>query len=186
MPEVSADSSRGKSRLPTSMVRVTGSAEVEAEHPAGRKELHAVSDNGGEPFRIRPALVLDTNIVLDLFVFNDAASIPLKTALEAREIDWLATQPMRDELARVLAYPQIVPRLNFYNLTAEHVLASFDRHARITGVATKASVTCSDADDQKFIDLAVAHQALLLSKDQHVLSMNKRLLAQGIRAQSAM
>ena len=132
------------------------------------------------------SLVLDTNIVLDLFVFNDAASAPLKTALEARELDWLATPPMRDELARVLAYPQIVPRLKFYQLSAEDVLNAFDRHARITAIPAKASVTCSDADDQKFIDLAVAHQALLLSKDRHVLSMRKRLLAQKIRAQAAM
>ena len=49
----------------------------------------------------------------------------------------------------------------------------------------KAGRTCRDVDDQKFIDLAVAHQALLLSKDQHV-PMQKRLLAQGIRAQAAM
>ena len=132
------------------------------------------------------SIVLDTNIVLDLFVFNDAASAPLKAALETGEMNWLATQPMRDELARVLAYPQIIPRLNFYRLTAQDVLAAFDQHARITEVAAKASVTCSDADDQKFIDLAVAHQALLLSKDQHLLSMRKRLLAHGIRAQAAM
>ncbi|HQS30531.1 MAG: putative toxin-antitoxin system toxin component, PIN family [Polaromonas sp. 39-63-203] len=134
----------------------------------------------------RQPLVLDTNIVLDLFVFKDAASAPLKTALEAGEFDWLATPLMRDELARVLAYPQIVPRLNFYQLTAENVLAAFDHHARIVAVAPKSPVTCSDADDQKFIDLAVAHEALLLSKDQHVLSMRKRLLAHGIRAQAAM
>ena len=132
------------------------------------------------------SLVLDTNIVLDVFVFNDAASAPLKQALLAGEVQWLATQAMRDELARVLAYPQIVPRLKFYQLTAEDVLVTFDQHARITEVPAKASVTCSDADDQKFIDLAVAHQALLLSKDQHVISMRKRLLAQGIRAQAAM
>ena len=132
------------------------------------------------------SLVLDTNIVLDVFVFNDAASAPLKQALLAGEVQWLATQAMRDELARVLAYPQIVPRLKFYQLTAEDVLVTFDQHARITEVPAQASVTCRDADDQKFIDLAVAHQALLLSKDQHVLSMRKRLLAQGIRAQAAM
>ena len=134
---------------------------------------------------IQPAVVIDTNIVLDLLVFSDAASAHLKTALEARELDWLATPPMRDELARVLAYPQIVPRLNFYRLTAEDVLAAFDQHTQIVQIAPKASVTCRDADDQKFIDLAVAHQALLLSKDQHVLSMRKRLLAHGIRAQAA-
>ena len=51
---------------------------------------------------------------------------------------------------------------------------------------TQANVTCSDAKDQKFIDLAIAHLALLLSKDQHVLSMQKRLLAKVIRAQAAM
>ena len=134
---------------------------------------------------IQPAVVIDTNIVLDLLVFSDAASAHLKTALEARELDWLATPPMRDELARVLAYPQIVPRLNFYQLTAEDVLAAFDQHTQIVQISPKSPVTCSDADDQKFIDLAVAHQALLLSKDQHVLSMRKRLLAHGIRAQAA-
>jgi predicted nucleic acid-binding protein len=48
------------------------------------------------------------------------------------------------------------------------------------------NLTCSNADDQKFIDLAVAHQALLLSEDQHVLLMKKRLLAQEIRARAAM
>ena len=133
----------------------------------------------------RQPVVLDTNIVLDVFVFNDALAQPLKKALEAGELDWLATQAMRDELERVLAYPQIIPRLAFYGLSAGDVLAAFDRHARLTEVAAKAGVTCSDPDDQKFIDLAVAGKALLLSKDQHVLSMKKRLLAQGVRAQPA-
>ncbi len=130
-------------------------------------------------------MVLDTNIVLDLWVFNDAAAQPLQTALEAGTLDWIATQAMRDELARVLDYPQIVPRLVFYQITAEQVLAQFDRHSRLLAVAVKARLTCSDPDDQKFIDLAVAGQALLLSKDRHVLSMSKRLLALGVRAQAA-
>ena len=113
------------------------------------------------------------------------AALPLRAALEAGELDWLATQAMRDELARVLDYPQILPRLNFYKLSASDVLAAFDRHARLREAAPKASVTCSDADDQKFIDLAISHRALLLSKDRHVLSMSKRLLVQGVRVQAA-
>ena len=131
-------------------------------------------------------IVLDTNIVLDVFVFNDAAAKPVKAALEAGELDWIATQPMRDELARVLAYPQIVPRLDFYQLSASDVLAAFDSHVRLIEVAAKARLSCSDPDDQKFIDLAVAQQTLLLSKDRHVLSMKKRLIAYGVRAQAAM
>ena len=130
-------------------------------------------------------VVLDTNIVLDVFVFKDVAAEPVRQALASKTIDWLATQPMRDELARVLAYPKIAARLAFYKLSANDVLAKFDRHTRIVDVAPKASVTCSDADDQKFIDLAVQHRALLLSKDKDVISMRKRLLALGIRAQAA-
>ena len=133
----------------------------------------------------KQVIVLDTNIVLDLLVFNDAAAKPLRQALDAGELDWLATQPMRDELERVLAYPQIVARLGYFQLPAAEVLAGFDRHARLTAVPPKAGVTCSDADDQIFIDLAVAHQAKLLSKDQAVISMQKRLLALGVLAQAA-
>jgi len=89
---------------------------------------------------------------------------------------------MRDELQRVLAYPQIVPRLVFYGLSAEDVLAQFDRGARIVEAAPRADITCKDPDDQKFIDLAVAHSALLLSKDAAVLRMARRLQARGAGA----
>jgi putative PIN family toxin of toxin-antitoxin system len=130
-------------------------------------------------------VVLDTNIVLDVFLFSDARAEPIRQALAANTLKWIATQPMRDELARVLAYPKIIQRLNFYALTAEAVLKKYDQHAQIVEAAPKASVTCKDADDQKFIDLAVQHQALLISKDQHVLSMQKRLFPHGVRAQAA-
>jgi putative PIN family toxin of toxin-antitoxin system len=129
--------------------------------------------------------VLDTNIVLDVWVFADAAAVPLREQLLSGQITWLATAAMRSELERVLAYPKIVPRLNFYKTTLQDVLAQFDQHAHIVEAASKAPVTCSDADDQIFIDLAVAHQAVLLSKDQAVLSMQKRLSALGVQAKSA-
>ena len=129
-------------------------------------------------------VVLDTNIILDVFVFKDPATIPLKAALESGTNQWIATQPMRDELERVLAYPQIVPRLAFYQLTANDVLAQFDKFAQLEPVAPKASVTCKDADDQKFIDLAVVEKSLLLSKDNAVLSMAKRLTALGVEVKT--
>ena len=133
-----------------------------------------------------PALVLDTNIVLDVFVFNDAAAQPVREALAAGYLEWIATPAMRVELERVLAYPQIVPRLAFYQLSADDVLAHFDAHARLLPVPAKAPVTCSDADDQMFIDLAVAQRSTLLSKDKAVTSMQKRLLALGVRVQKTL
>ena len=130
---------------------------------------------------LKSPIVIDTNIVLDLLVFGDTATSPLQAALAAGEVDWIATTPMRDELARVLAYAQITPRLVFYQLSADDVMAAFDRQTHILAVAPKASVTCSDADDQKFIDLAVAHRAPLLSKDKAVLAMTRRLQVMGVR-----
>ena len=129
-----------------------------------------------------PLLVLDTNIVLDLFVFADEAARPVRCGLEAGTLRWLATQVMRDELERVLAYAQIVPKLDFYGLAAVDVLASFDRHSHRVGIAPKAPVTCKDPDDQKFIDLAVAHGAMLLSKDRAVLALKKRLVPLSVHA----
>ncbi|MEI7591481.1 MAG: putative toxin-antitoxin system toxin component, PIN family [Deltaproteobacteria bacterium] len=130
-------------------------------------------------------VVLDTNIVLDVFVFNDPTTAPLLAGLKSGTLHWLATQPMRDELERVLAYPKIVKRLAGHQLEADMVLAQFDALAQLQPVAGKAAVTCKDPDDQKFIDLAVAHKTLLLSKDQAVLCMAKRLLALAVTAQAA-
>jgi putative PIN family toxin of toxin-antitoxin system len=134
---------------------------------------------------IARALVLDTNIVLDLFVFQDPAAELLRQALGQKNLHWIATQPMRDELARVLTYPQIAKSMLHHAVFANDVLANFDVQATMVAVAPKTGLTCKDPDDQKFIDLAVIHKALLLSKDNAVLCMKKRLLAQEIHVLKA-
>ena len=129
-------------------------------------------------------LVLDTNIVLDAFLFNDPTTQSLKQALACKKIRWLATQAMRAELARVLVYPKIIVQLAYYQLGAEQVLSQFDEQSQIVDAAPEASVICCDPDDQKFIDLAVVHKAVLLSKDQAVLGLAKRLSGLGVRTQA--
>jgi putative PIN family toxin of toxin-antitoxin system len=124
-------------------------------------------------------VVIDTNVVLDLFVFDDPACAALRAALGEGRADWLASAAMRDELQRVLHYPHIARRLG--ESGAERVLAAFDRHARRVEPAPKAAFTCRDPDDQRFIDLAVAHQATLLSKDAQVLALARRLARIGVR-----
>jgi putative PIN family toxin of toxin-antitoxin system len=126
------------------------------------------------------ALVLDTNIALDLFVFQDSATEALRTAVERADGAWIATTAMREELVRVLAYPQIARRLTAQTRPAQAVLDAFDRCTRLVGDAPKAAYTCKDPDDQKFIDLAAAHRATLVSKDDAVLCMAKRLARVGV------
>ena len=127
------------------------------------------------------ALVLDTNIVLDLLLFTDPLTADLRQLLASGQLRWLATTPMREELARVLQYPQLQPRLAFYGLSAEQLLQRFDASVTppLLPPAARAPYVCKDADDQKFIDLAAAEQAILLSKDKAVLSLRKRLSTLG-------
>lgn len=128
-------------------------------------------------------VVLDTNIVLDAFVFDDASTAALHAGFDEGRLCWIATGAMRDELARVLDYPKIMPRLTYHGLTAGQVLEHFDaRVRRVDSVPPRATVVCKDADDQKFIDLAVAHRALLLSKDHAVLRLARRLAKLGVWA----
>ena len=87
---------------------------------------------------------------------------------------------MRDELERVLTYPQIVKRMAKSQLQAQDILKRFDEHLLRAEPAAKAAYTCKDPDDQQFIDLAVAHAAPLLSKDAAILCMKKRLQQAGV------
>ncbi|MEY3923446.1 MAG: hypothetical protein RL659_499 [Pseudomonadota bacterium] len=126
------------------------------------------------------AWVIDTNIVLDLWLFEDPATIPLRAALQSGAISHLATASMRDELERVLTYPHLVQRMAKSNIQAQDILNRFDEYLLAAEPAVKAACTCKDPDDQKFIDLAVAHAVPLLSKDNAILCMKKRLFQSGV------
>ena len=125
-------------------------------------------------------VVLDTNIVLDLWLYQDPATPALLKALENKSVQWLATPVMRDELERVLAYAHIAQRLALSQLTAEDILAHFDKNAQLMPIAPKAMFVCKDGDDQKFIDLAAQHKTQLISKDKAVLTMRNRMARLGV------
>ncbi|MES2533276.1 MAG: putative toxin-antitoxin system toxin component, PIN family [Pseudomonadota bacterium] len=126
-------------------------------------------------------IVIDTNIALDLLVFDDPCWAPLRAALASGELRWIATGPMRDELARVLGYPLIARRLQKSAREPSAVLAAFDAQVLVIDTQpARAVFVCKDPDDQIFIDLAVAQRARLLSKDHAVLAMRKRLATLGV------
>jgi len=125
-------------------------------------------------------VVLDTNIVLDLLVFADPMTLTLHDALSTGSVAWLATVAMRDELVRVLAYPALQGPMATRALQPAQVLSRYDQCCRMQPPAVRCMVRCSDPDDQQFIDLAVAHRAMLLSKDKAVLQLRKRLVLRGV------
>lgn len=66
----------------------------------------------------------------------------------------------------VLTYPQFAARVAFYGRTADVVLETCDTQVQCVSVAARVPAACKGADDQEFLDLAPAHRAVLLSKDQ--------------------
>lgn len=120
-------------------------------------------------------VVLDTNWVLDVWLFNDPRTHAWQQALHRGELRWLACTAMRVELERVLNYPAVQRGLHTRNVTATAVLQAFDDHTILLPPAPTCAIRCTDPDDQMFIDLAVQQQAALLSKDRAVLALRQRL-----------
>lgn len=120
-------------------------------------------------------VVLDTNVVLDLLIFDDPHVPVLRALLAEGRLRWIADQAQRIELERVLHYSQIAPRVAFYGKTAAQVLAAFDAAVEYVADAPRIRFVCTDPDDQHFLDLASQHQALLVSKDKAVLKLRKRV-----------
>jgi len=123
--------------------------------------------------------VLDTNAVLDWLVFGDACMQAVAAAVEGGRVRWLACARMRDELIRTLAYPS----LERWKPDSERTLRQFDQWAvRLEAPSPSAlSLRCADADDQVFVDLALATGARwLLSHDRAVLRLARRAMRAGL------
>lgn len=127
-----------------------------------------------------PRIVLDTNVCLDLFVFDDPRTMALRTALQAGEVVAVTDEECRDEWLRVLAYPQL--RLD--EAARSLATAAFDARVMLLPVATVpdgAMPRCADPDDQKFLRLALACGARwLLSRDDALLVLARRTRRDGL------
>jgi putative PIN family toxin of toxin-antitoxin system len=124
-----------------------------------------------------PALraVLDSNVWIDILVFDDPATRPIRAALEAGTLEALIDSRCLNELTRVLDYPQFV-RLAIDKAVALETVARLSQ--RVTPEPPENAPPlpkCRDRDDQKFLELAHAAKAdWLVSKDRAVLKLARR------------
>ncbi len=131
--------------------------------------------NAGYEGPLPRPMILDTNVVLDMLIFDDPHIPSIRELVAKGEVRWIADQAQRIELGRVLHYSQIAPRVSFYGKTPEGVMAAFDEAVEYVAEAPKIRFTCTDPDDQHFLDLASLHKAVLVSKDRAVLKQRKRV-----------
>lgn len=118
-----------------------------------------------------PALVLDTNAVLDWLWFADPAMQAVGAAIAGGRCRWWATPAMADELAHVLARG-LRPRPGADRAA---VLDGWRRWAHLADAPAGPAppgLRCRDADDQKFVDLAVGIGASwLVTRDRALLAL---------------
>ena len=129
-----------------------------------------------------PRIVLDTNVCLDLFLFRDPGCAELARALDRGEVSAVTSKACREEWWRVLEYPSVPVRPE----QREGLRARFEAHVELLLELPPLDgfpplPRCCDPDDQMFLELALACGApWLLSKDRHLLKLNRRTRKAGM------
>ena len=122
--------------------------------------------------------VIDTNVLLDFWVFGDPRALPLLAALERGDVGAVRSAPCVDELADVLARAE----LGVTEILRQEILARWNRLAMPMEEIEAAPLVCSDPDDQKFIDLAHSSRAgWLVTRDNALLELAQRARPSGLR-----
>ena len=119
------------------------------------------------------SVVLDTNILLDIFVFNDLKAADLKQAILTGDIRPIASQKTLAELVDVISR-------SLFKLSQEtqsEILEQWNSVISLIddSILVSAPWKCQDQDDQIFLDLAYQlRPAILISKDNAVLQLASR------------
>ena len=122
------------------------------------------------------SVILDSNVWIDILVFDDPVSRPIRLALEGGRLQALIDRRCLAELAYVLDYPQFAK----YALDKAQTLQRLAALTRQVDPAPPADArplpSCRDKDDQKFLELAHASGAhWLVSKDRALLKLARRI-----------
>jgi putative PIN family toxin of toxin-antitoxin system len=122
-------------------------------------------------------LVLDTNVVIDWLVFDDAFLASFRERVRSGDIQVITHEPAVDELRRVLGYPIL-------KLSAERQAAVFAQYVALASFfavpAPAADLPlgfprCRDSDDDPFLQLAWRAGAdALVSRDKAVLKLARK------------
>jgi len=125
------------------------------------------------------SVVFDTNVLLDLFVFNDFRALHLKQLLVEKQIDALASPKTIEEFADVISRELF----SLEPAAQEQILLEWRSLARITEDQSllPSPWHCLDPDDQVFLDLAfTVKPCILISKDNEVLKLATKALQEDI------
>ena len=122
-------------------------------------------------------IVIDSQSLFDWMVFRDPVCSGWNNALASRKWEWIFTSEMKAEFDFVAAkgFGERWP------VDAEAVAAAWSLHGHKVETppspGAAARLHCTDADDQKFIDLGVAARVhTLVTRDKALLRLARKAL----------
>lgn len=124
-------------------------------------------------------IIFDTNVLLDLFVFNDFRALHLKQALIEGKLNALATPSTLEEFADVIARPVF----SLDEVQQTQIRLEWQGLARLVDDTSlsRAPWLCQDPDDQVFLDLAYnVRPSILMSKDNEVLRFANKAMQEQV------
>ena len=126
------------------------------------------------PWRV----VLDTNVLLDLWLFDDPRVRGLREAIESGRLQAARSADCDAEFAEVLKRPQF----GLDPADCDRILARWAESSAPIAAVRPAPWLCADPDDQKFLDAAVSGEAhWLLTRDKALLALAGRTASSGLR-----
>ena len=127
------------------------------------------------------SVVLDTNVLLDLWLFDDPSVRSLREGIEAGTLRPLRTTETDAEFVEVLQRA----RFGLGESARATVLERWAACSEPSANVAPAPLVCSDPDDQKFLDVAFSGGAdLLLTRDKALLQLARRAEAAGLLIRS--
>lgn len=128
---------------------------------------------------MRTSVVLDTNVLLDLYVYQDPRTAVLRQAIDRNALDLPACDQTLAELADVLARQKFGLSLQ----RQQEILAHWRAVSRPMSQPelVHSAWRCRDKADQVFLDMAwTCRPCMLVSKDLAVLRFAKRAAKEGV------
>ncbi|MFZ6817710.1 putative toxin-antitoxin system toxin component, PIN family [Undibacterium sp. Ji22W] len=119
-------------------------------------------------------IVLDTNVCLDLFAFRDPRWQVILKALCDKELIAITREDCRNEWLAVLHYPH----LPVDDSNRAQIVSTFDEFISVENQPEKSIKlpTCSDKDDQKFLEISRdAGADILITKDKALLKLARKM-----------
>jgi len=126
-------------------------------------------------------VVLDTNVLVSLYVFADSRFAPMRARIESGEWQAVADDTCIDEFRRVLGYPMFALTEGRQQEALLAYRACVGQFVEPLADVIVSLPRCKDRDDQKFLELARDGKAdWLVTADKALLRLARRDRLRGL------